>query len=186
MKTKIQLGTWGICLSLIATVCFGLAYGVGPASANGGTRPLVINAQSGPYEIQVGIFPGRPKVGNLHLSILVKDATAGSTITDATIMVGARGPTGAAGVPPVQAINTPQSPQFYDADIQLDTVGSWTLTVETGAGLGKASLDVPFEVTESEGIDIVFVLAGGVALVALSLWLLDRIGRRRKRRSSNS
>ena len=137
MKTQALLGTWGICLSLLTAVWLGLAFGVEPASANGGTRPLVIKSRSGPYELQVGIFPGSPKVGNLHISIQVKDATGGSSITDATIMVAARGPAGSAGAPPVQAINARQSPQIYDADIHLDAVGSWTLTVETGAGLGR-------------------------------------------------
>ena len=102
---------------------------LGQVSANGGTRLVVKNERVGPYELQVGILPGSPKVGNLHLSILVKDAAAGATITSATITVMARGPEGATNVSLVQATNTPQSPQFYDGDIPLDTEGSWTLTL---------------------------------------------------------
>ena len=186
MSARLLIGICGGRGSIIATLWLGLAYGLEPAFANGGSRPLVTNVKSGPYELQVGIFPGSPKVGNLHLSIQLNDAGGGPPITDATITVTAKGPTGSTDVPPVRAINLPQSPQFYDADINLDTVGSWIMTVETDAGLGEAGLDVPFEVTKPDGVDIVFVLAGGIALLALGLWLLDRIGKQRTSRTSDS
>ena len=177
---------FGIGLTLFAAAWLGLAGGPDLALANGGSRPLVTNAISGPYELQIGIFPGDPKVGNLHVSIQVNAADGGAPVTDATVLVSASGPPGAADVPPVQAVNMPQSPQFYETDLPLDTVGSWTLTVETESGLGPAGLEIPFQVTEPDGIDIIFVIAGGVALIALSLWILERIGKRQKRKPAKS
>ena len=177
---------FGIGLTLFAAAWLALAGGPDVALANGGSRPLVTDAISGPYELQIGIFPGDPKVGNLHVSIQVNAADGGAPVTDATVMVSASGPIGAANVPPVQAVNMPQSPQFYETDLPLDTVGSWTLKVETQSGLGPASLDIPFQVTEPDGIDIIFVVAGGVALIALSLWILERIGKRQKRKPTKS
>lgn len=150
------------------------------AHANGGARVVVQNTRAGPYEFQVGIFPGRPIVGNLHLSILVKDAEAGTPVTDATIMIAARGPAGATDIDPVRATNTPQSPQFYDADIGLDAEGSWTLTLETDSQLGQARLDVPLEVTAGGAINLVWLLAGLVAVVALGIWMRDRIRAHRR------
>ena len=176
----------GIGLILFIAAWLALADGPDLALANGGSRPLVTDAISGPYELQIGIFPGDPKVGNLHVSIQVNAADGGAPVTDATVMVSASGPVGAANVPPVQAVNMPQSPQFYETDLPLDTVGSWTLKVETQSGLGPASLGIPFQVTEPDGIDIIFVVAGGVALVALSLWILERIGKRQKRKPAKS
>ena len=161
-----------------------LGFSMNWAQANGGTRAVVKNARVGPYELQVGIFPGRPKVGNLHLSILVKDAEAKTLVTDATVMVAVRGPEGATDVSPVQATNTPQSPQFYDVNIPLDVEGSWTLTVETNSYLGKASLDVPLEVTEPGGLDLLFPLAGMVAILTLAVWAWDRTRARRKRQGA--
>ena len=177
---------FGIGLTLFAAAWFVLAGGPDLAFANGGSRPLVTDAISGRYELQIGIFPGDPKVGNLHVSIQVNAAEGGAPVTDATVMVSASGPVGAANVPPVQAVNMPQSPQFYETDLPLDTVGSWTLKVETQSDLGPASLDVPFQVTEPDGIDIIFVIAGGVALIAFSLWVLERIGKRQKRKPVKS
>ena len=182
----MSLRALGLGLGLLAAVWLGLAAGLVPISANGGTRALVTNAVSGPYELQIGIFPGDPKVGSLHLNIQVNTANGGLPVTDATVMVSAKGPAGAADVSPVKALNMPQSPQFYEADLPLDTVGTWTLTVETDSDPGSASLDVRFQVTEPDGIDLVFVAAGGVALIALSLWILERIGKRRKRKPEKS
>ena len=182
----MSLRALGLGLGLLVAVWLGLAAGLVPISANGGTRALVTNAVSGPYELQIGIFPGDPKVGSLHLNIQVNTANGGLPVTDATVMVSAKGPAGAADMSPVKALNMPQSPQFYEADLPLDTVGTWTLIVKTDSDLGSASLDVPFQVTEPDGIDLVFVAAGGVALIALSLWILERIGKRRKRKPEKS
>ncbi len=171
-----------IALAWVAIVAASMA----PLSANGGSRPLATDARSGPYELQIGVFPGTPQVGNLHVTIQVNAASDDSAVTDAVITLAAKGPAGSSDVGPVQAVNTPQSPQFYDADISLDAAGAWTLSVETEAGLGSASLDVPFQVREGGGIDLVYVLAGGVALAALVLWVLERIGKRRRRRSAGT
>ncbi len=90
-----------IGLVIFATVATASPYESNTASANGASRKVVSNALVGPYELQVGILPGSPKVGNLHLSIQLKDATDGSNITDAIIMVMATGPSGATTVSPV-------------------------------------------------------------------------------------
>ena len=110
---------------LAAAALLIFAHGPLAVHANGGTRPVVKNERVGPYELEVGILPGSPRVGNLHLSILVKDAGSGVLLTDATVMVAAEGPIDATIAGPVRAVNTPQRPEFYDADITLDMVGSW-------------------------------------------------------------
>ena len=169
-------------------VCLAVAFGTslvllteaGSVLANGTTRAVVQNARAGPYQFRVGILPGNPKVGNLHLSILVQDAEAGKTVTDATVMVMATGPMGAAGVGPVPAVNTPQNPQFYDVDIPLDTEGSWTITLETNSRLGEASLAVSLEVTRADGLNLVWPAAGAAAVLALAFWTWKRTRPRRR------
>jgi cyanate permease len=66
----------------------------------------------------------------------------------------------------------------------LDMIGSWILTLETNSELGKASLDVPLEVVEPEGFDLILLLAGGVAILALVVWIRDRIGKGRSQSGS--
>lgn len=149
--------------------------GNGTVQANGGTRPVITNQTVGPYKLQVGIFPGRPRVGNLHLSIIVEDVAGRQALTGATVFVSLAGPAGSTDVGPVEAANTPQNPQFYDVDLLLDMIGSWTLTLEMDSNLGKASMDVPLEVAEAEGIDLILLLAGAVAITAIVVWIKGRL-----------
>ena len=159
-----------------------LTLGIDAATANGGTRPLVRDARAGPYSFDVGIFPGRPTVGNLHLSILIKDAASGGALTNATVMVTLTGPEGSTAVGPVQAVNTPQTPRFYDVNVPLDMIGRWDLSVAAETHLGPASLNVPLQVTEATGIDIVYPLIALLGALAVLFWVLARIRSRRRRR----
>ena len=170
-----------VILALLALALL-LTLGIDGATANGGTRPLVRDARAGPYSFDVGIFPGRPTVGNLHLSILIKDAASGGALTNATVMVTLTGPEGSTAVGPVQAVNTPQTPRFYDVNVPLDMTGSWDLSVAAETHLGPASLNVPLQVTEATGIDIVYPLIALLGALAVLFWVLARIRSKRRRR----
>ena len=183
MKDSYMLRILTLVLLLLAGPVVFLS-GNETAQANGGTRPVVTNQIVGPYKVQVGIFPGQPRVGNLHLSIRVEDASGVQVLTGATVFASLTGPPGATDVGLVPAANTPQNPQTYDVDMPLDMIGSWILTLETNSELGKASLDVPLEVVEPEGFDLILLLAGGVAILALVLWIRDRIGKGRSQSGS--
>lgn len=167
--------------ALITILLFTLPYTRDTALANGGSDTVVKNEKVGPYELEVGILPGKPKVGDLHLSILVRDASSNQLITDATVMVVARGPEGATGVGPVQAVNTPESSQFYDVDIPLDMEGNWALTLDVESDQGHATLELPLEVEKSGGINLILVAAGAIAMLALGIWIWDRVSNRRER-----
>ena len=176
---------WTLALALLLMVAPAVFIpSAGMAGANGGTRPIVTNATVGPYKMQVGIFPGQPRVGNLHLSIRVEDASGEQVLTGATVFTSLAGPPGATNVGLVSAVNSPQNPQTYDVDMPLDMIGSWVLTLETASELGKASLDVPLEVVEPEGFDLILLLAGAVAILALLVWIRGRIGEGRSQSGS--
>ena len=170
-----------LSIAAILVLAFGLsAATVASAtlvSANGATR-IVVERTIGPYRLQVGILPGIPKVGILHLSIIVQDSENETVITDAAVLVSAQGPAGSAGVEPVQAVNTPLDPESYEVDIPLDTVGSWTITLETDGRLGKASLALPMEVAEPDGLPAAWMAAGLAAFLALIFWTWRRARRR--------
>ena len=177
-------GTTAVKLALALLVLASLfTLGIDAATANGGTRPLVRDARVGPYTFDVGIFPGRPTAGNLHLSILVKDAASGGALTNATVMVTLTGPEGSTAVGPVQAVNTRQTPRFYDVNVPLDVTGSWDLNLAADTHLGSASLNVPLQVTESAGIDLVYPLIALLAALAVLFWVLARVRSRRRRAS---
>ena len=176
MKGSLILRTLTLALLLVTAPSVFIP-STGLAEANGGSRPVVTNATVGPYKMQVGIFPGQPRVGNQHLSIRVEDAAGEQLLTGATDYASLAGPPGATSVGVVPATNTPQNPQTYDVDMPLDMIGSWTLTLEMDSELGQASLDVPLEVVEPEGFDLILLLAGGVAILALVLWIRGRISK---------
>ena len=130
----------------------------------------------------MGILPGAPKVGNLHLSILVRDIGAGNSITDAETLVTAVGPEGATNYGPAPALNTRATPQFYEADIPLDVVGPWTLKLEVDGGLGRESISIPIEVTEGSGFSLAFIAAIAIAFLALAVWLTGLVRKKNRRR----
>jgi len=175
-----------VVIVLIAVAGFALSPSGDEVSANGAARLIVKDAEVGPYIIRVGILPGSPKVGLLHLSILVQDATGAVPVTDATVLMTATSPEPGGSTVQVQAFNTPQSPQLYEGNVPLDALGSWILTLDTESLLGRGSLDVPLQVTESEGFNLLFVIivAAAVLVVGSLMWSQKQRGRRSSIRRS--
>ncbi len=173
-------------LSIAALAVLALALWPAVVHGNGATVAIVKNRQAGPYEIEVGILPGAPKVGNLHLSILVRDLERGNSITDAQVQAAAVGPEGATDYGPAPALNTRATPQFYEADIPLDVVGAWTLTLEVDGGLGRESISLPIEVTEGSGFSLAFIAALGIAFLALAIWLVGLVRKKGRRKQGRA
>ncbi len=134
-------------------------------SANGATRLIVNDEHVGPYLFRVGILPGNPKVGNLHLSVLIQAAEGNGVIENGQMIIQATGPEPGIIAGPVLAKNALLNPQVFDADINLTALGNWTITLETVSELGEATLEVPLQVTEAEGFNLLIV----VVIVAVAL-----------------
>ena len=172
--------------AIIVPAALWLLVGQGELLANGATRLLVKDALAGPYLLQVGILPGTPRVGTLHVTVLINEASEGAPLTDARIDVAADGPEGATDTGPVRAVNSTLDLRFYEADLPLDAEGAWTLTVDADGPLGPGQLVLPMQVRPAQGLDLVYVLAAFAALTALGIWLWDRIRAGRKRRQHDS
>lgn len=168
--------------AIIVPAALWLLAGQGELQANGASRLLVKDAPAGPYLLQVGILPGTPRVGTLHVTVLVNEAVEGTPLTDTLIDVTAGGPEGATDTGPVRAVNSALDLRFYEADLPLDTEGAWTLTVDADGPLGPGQIVLPMQVRPAQGLDLVYVLAAFVALTALGIWIWDRIRAGRRRR----
>ncbi len=151
-------------------------------SANGATRLIVNDKKVGPYLFRIGILPGSPKVGNLHLSVLIQAAEGDDTIEDIRMIIEATGPEPGMIAGPVQATNTPLNPQVFDADITLTSLGSWTMTLAAVSELGEATLSVPLQVTEVEGFNLLIVVV--FVVVALTISTLAWSQMKQRKRSS--
>ena len=169
--------------AMLLPVALWLFAGQGELLANGSTRLLVKDAQAGPYLLQVGILPGTPRVGTMHVTVLVNEAAGGSPLTDPLVDIMVIGPEGGTDAGPVRAANSVQDLRFYEANLPLDSKGSWTLAVEINGPLGNGELSLPMQVRASQSLDLVYVLATVVALAALALWIWDKIKAGRRRRS---
>ena len=128
----------------------------------------------------MGVLPGSPKVGNLHLSILIQAAEGDEIISDGKITVMATGPEPGMVAGPVEAENTPLNPQVYSADITMTDLGTWSMTLETVSSLGEATLVVPLQVTEPGGFNLLFVLVIGTVVVAIVAFAWSQIQQRRR------
>ena len=109
-------------------------------------------------------MPERPAVGTVHFSIRPLDAATSLPVTEAMVRIVANNPDGE---PTFQAraLNTPNDPQRYIANITFNTPGAWTLAIEVeNADLGEATAVVPFEVAEQT---VTPALAGGIAFIVL-------------------
>ena len=177
MATKIWMFL-GVMLLISAAVAFPLRQD--EVSANGATRLIVSDVREGPYIFRVGILPGSPKVGNLHLSVLIQAADGDDVIVDGQMTIQATGPEAGMIAGPVQALNSPLNPQVFDTDITLTALGSWTMTLETVSQLGEATLVVPLEVTESGGFNLLFVVFAFVVVVLVLALVLSKIQQRKQ------
>ena len=149
-------------------------------SANGGTRLIVNDERVGPYLFRVGILPGSPKVGNLHVSVLIQAAESDNVIQDGQIIINAIGPEAEITAGPILAKNAPFNPQLFEADMTLTALGSWVMTLETISHLGESTLVVPFQVTEAEGFNLLIVMVFIVIGLAIATLVWSQKKKRKK------
>ena len=173
---------WGWNLPVLTLfVALVLATGLsgGTASANGAVRLVVIDEVAGPYLLRVGVLPGDPTLGPLHVSILIQDATGETAVDDATVSVAATGP----GAPSqTEAVNSPQSPQLYEGNLWLDALGDWSLTLDIDSPLGRGSHTFTVRAREEGGFNLMFVIAAAAAVLVVGSLVWSQLQRRRRLR----
>lgn len=162
-------------LLLVAGLFAALSFGT--ASANGAVRLVVIDEVAGPYLLRVGVLPGDPTLGPLHVSILIQDAQGETAVEDATVSVVATGP----GAPSqTEAVNSPQSPQLYEGNLYLDSLGEWSLTLDIDSRLGQATHVFDVRARAEGGFNLMFVIAGAAAVLVVGTLVLSQLQRRRR------
>ena len=164
-------------LALSALIAALTTLSIGTAFANGAVRLVVIDEVAGPYLLRVGVLPGDPTLGPLHVSILIQDALGETAVDDATVTVAATGP-GAASQ--AEAVNSPQSPQLYEGNLYLDALGDWSLTLNIDSALGQESHTFAVRAAAEGGFNLMFVIAGVAAVLVVGSLVLSQIQRRRR------
>ena len=169
---------WSLAvLTLLVTLALAAMLSTSAASANGAVRLVVIDEVAGPYLLRVGVLPGDPTLGPLHVSILIQDASGETAVDDATVSVAATGP----GAPSqTNAANSPQSPQLYEGNLYLDTLGEWSLTLDIDSSLGRAAHTFEVRATAEGGFNLMFVIAAAAAVLVVGSLALSQLQRRRR------
>ena len=153
--------------SLLAAAALTLAAAAQPLLANG--RVLRFDRQdAGPYQVSLGTIPDTPIIGNLHLTMTIKDTASDAYVLDALVTVTGQGPSGGAAlIGPVQASTNLRDPTFYDVNTAVDELGPWIFTVRIEAGPGEAQAAFSVEVREANPLGAIAVLAGLLALMTI-------------------
>ena len=141
------------------------------ASANG--RVLRFETQqAGPYRVSLGTIPDTPVVGNIHLTVTVRESSTDEYVLDARVAVVGEGPGGdPAGIGPLVADRNLREPTYYEINTSVDELGPWEFTVLVEAAPGVAEATFTLEVVEASplgGIAILVVLLGLVTVLGLS------------------
>ncbi len=157
-----------------------MALGYSLTSANG-RATLVSSQEQGPYRIDVSILPGQAVVANTHLSVLILSLASEAPVTQARVDVSGTGPAGAADFGPIPALNS-FTPQFFEMDLPFDLEGEWTVVISVASELGEETILVPLTVLPGGAtINVIWIGALLVAILALGIWTWDRLrGRRAK------
>ena len=181
---------WRRTVSAMAVVVLAAAIALASSASVSadGQAVEIFRDRAGPYDVVVGVRPETPRVGPVHFSITLTDAATSLQVSDAEVTIIANDELGQ---PTFQAraLNTPKSPQLYEANISFESAGAWTVQVQVlNARLGPAAFSFPLAVEplsigpESGGalvlLGVIVVLIGGASYV----WY----GARRQRRKGPS
>ena len=131
-------------------------------------------------------FPARPKVGNLHLSILVRDMDSGNSITDAQVQAAAVGPRRIDGLRSGASLEHTVYAPVLRGRHSLGRCRAWILTLDVDGGLGRESISLPIEVTEGSGFSLAFIAALGIAFLALAVWLTGLVRKKGRRKQGRA
>ncbi len=170
-------GRFHLFLSLLAVVAVAAGLYSGTASANGSVKLVVIDEVAGPFQLRVGVLPGDPIAGPLHVSVLLLNAEDLTGVEDASVRVRVDG----AGTPDeTEAFNSPQSPQLYEGNLLLDALGTWEVTLDIESPAGQATHSFNVRARNESGFNLMYVIVGAVAVLVVGSLALSQLQRRRR------
>lgn len=155
-----------------------------PAHANG-ESVTVFEGSDGPFTVTVGLQPAEPKVGSVHITVIPVYTDTSEPVEGAHVEILTTGPEGE-DVYHVFAINTPEEPQYYDANLLIERTGTWTMEVTVSReGEGVGVFELTLEVSEDQPnagrlgtalwAGVVAVLIGGGAYMTFMIRRSQRL-----------
>ena len=146
-----------------------------PAEANGQTVSILDTVQ-GPYRVQVRVSPPTPRVGSLHMSVVLESQDDMMPINDASVWVRAIGPApDSLFVGPVNAEPTTALLNWYDLNIALPQEGEWSFALDISQGEDSTVVEFPVQVSSGSvnwGVVVVFIAA--LPILVSAVWYIRR------------
>ena len=116
-----------------------------PATAQG-VPTSQFQTTAGGYEIGVAEFSSTLSVGSARILVTLRDESTGEGIGDARVVVRVKHELSGEETS-VRAVNSPNTPDRYRAQVSLKSPGTWRLWVEVDGRLGKVAVEVvPLEI----------------------------------------
>ena len=170
-------GRFRLFLTLLAALTVMAGIQAGSASANGSVKLVVIDEVAGPFLLRVGVLPGDPIAGPLHVSILLLHVEDQSAVQDASVRVRV----GGAGTPDeTDAVNSPQSPQLYEGNLLLDSLGEWVVALDIESPAGQATHTFNVRARGEGGFNLMYAIVAAVAVLIVGSLVLSQLQRRRR------
>ncbi len=144
-----------------------------PAGANGQTVSIFDTVQ-GPYRVEVRVSPPTPRVGSLHMSVVLQSTVNMQPVHDASIWVRAIGPApDSLLVGPVNAEPTTELLNWYDLNVALPQDGEWSFALDISQGEDSTIVEFPVLVSSGGvnwGVVVVFIAA--LPMLVSAAWYL--------------
>ncbi len=143
-------------------------------------QPL-FNREAGPYDVAMSWVPPSPQVGIINIGVKPALLSDGSAVTDARVTLVAE-------TEPehpefeVVAVNTPNDPEVYRANLKFEEAGNWVVHVKIDSPTaGQADFRSPLVILPAPiepGVGGAWVFLGVfVVLTAGSVWIVMAIRR---------
>ncbi len=159
---------------------------VGPSPARAQETGVVeFHTTASGYDISVEESTSNLSVGLAKVVVTLRDASTGEVVDDARVVVRREHETSDEGGS-AQALNSPVSPDRYQARFSLKSPGTWRLWVEVDGRLGRVEVEVlPVEIPVLRSYSTgSFVYLGVFAVIALGAsyvwWSSRRVLRQRE------
>ncbi len=138
----------GLLLSAVIALVASFMAPLGQQALANGDGVEIYWGREGAYEVIVSVQPDRPTVGTIHFTVTPLNAETLVPVVDADIEIVAHDPLNNPRFR-VLALNPPLDLNYYDANVTVDSPGTWTLMVSvTSELLGEATFIVPVDVVE--------------------------------------
>ena len=139
--------------------------------ANGQTVPI-LETTLGPYRVEIRVSPATPRVGNLHMVIVLRTVEELEPVNNASVRVSALGPAPESMlVDPIETFSVAPTLNWYDLNIALHQEGEWGFIVDITENDRLTRVEFPLNV-ESGGIDLGLglVLIAAIPLLLAVAW----------------